>query len=89
MELAVARTPQACTDFNIPLQLLVRVCLDLAPEMLTDRSCMLRNIIGRQRTPAAPQISPTFLDFGELQRVQPLCLGRVPCTQTEALLALP
>jgi hypothetical protein len=89
VQFTLAGTPQACTDFDIPLQLLVGVCLDLAPKMLTDCGRVLRNIVGRQWALSVPQIGPAFLDFGELQRMQPLCLSRISRAQTEALLALP
>src|SRR5688572_17858892 len=89
VEFALAGTPKACSDFDIPLQLLVGVCLNLAPKMLTNCGRVLRNIIGRQWALAVPQIGPAFLDFGQLQRMQPLRLGRVSRAQTKALLALP
>jgi hypothetical protein len=89
IEWALVRTPKAGTDFDIPLQLLIGISLDLAPKVLADRSRMLRNIVGRQWALAVPQIGPAFLDFGELRRMQPLRLSGVSRAQTEALLALP
>jgi hypothetical protein len=71
------------------LQLLIGICLDPTPKVLTNRSRVLGNLDGRQRRLAVPQIGRALFDFGELQRMQPLRLGRVARAQTEALLALP
>jgi hypothetical protein len=72
--IGLLHSPKARPDLDVPSKGLVRVCLQLAPYLITDRRGFLRYIIRRQGTLSDPQVRPTLFDFGQLKRMQPLCL---------------
>ena len=61
----VAELGAARTDIHVPCERLIWIGVEPPPKAVTNCTRFSRDVVRRQRALTAPQVGPTFFDFGQ------------------------
>jgi hypothetical protein len=83
------RAPKTRADFDVPLQLLIRLSFKLVPKPIANDGCVLGNIIWRERALISAKICPSFFDLCKFPSMNFLRFNRIARAERESNFCLP